>query len=98
MAKTKKEKIIFVETDPNKAFPNDTMYALKRHLNVLVKDLERQWRSPTHLLDVTFKDLKVPKPMCNLKNRWDQYLELIGYAVKALHDSRGLTLESFLQL
>lgn len=98
MTKNKKEKIVFKETDPNKPFPNDTIYALKRRINVLAKDLEKTWVSPTHLINATFAELKVPKPMCNLKDRWDQYLELIGYAVKALHDSRGVTLESFLQI
>lgn len=88
--KPEKKKIVFVETDPQEAFPADTMSALQKEINKQAKDLEKQWRSAVELVDFVFGELNVPKPLAYLKNRWQQYNELLGYAVTALRDSRGM--------
>lgn len=88
--KPKKPKIVFVETDGREAFPIDTMTALKKQINKQAKDLELNWNGPVQLVDTAFADLGVPKPLANLKERWEQYVELLAVAVRALRDSRGM--------
>ena len=88
--KLKKKKIVFIETDPQEAFPADTMSALQREINKQAKDLEKDWRSAIELVDFVFAELEVSKPLAYLKNRWEQYLKLLSVAVIALRDSRGM--------
>ncbi|WAX21739.1 hypothetical protein [Stenotrophomonas phage RAS14] len=88
--KPKKPKIVFVETDGREAFPVDTMTALKKEINKQAKDLELQWNGPVQLVDAVFAELNVPKPLANLKDRWEQYTQLLAVAVRALRDSRGM--------
>lgn len=85
----KEEKIVFVETDPHEPFPNDTMAALKKEINKKSKDLTIEWKSAVHLLDAVFEELNVPKPQAYLKHRWQQYRELLDYAIRNLYDARG---------
>lgn len=88
--KPKKPKLVFVETDPQEAFPSDTMSALEKEINKNAKDLEKDWRSAVELVDFAFAELNVPKPLAYLKNRWEQYCQLISVSIKALRDSRGM--------
>lgn len=88
--KSEKKKIVFVETDPQEAFPADTMSALQKEINKQAKDLEKQWRSAVELVDFVFAELEVPKPLAYLKDRWAQYNELLADAVISLRDSRGM--------
>jgi len=87
--KEKEKKVVFVETDPKLAFPNDTVSALEKQINKFAKDLERDWKSPMELVSAAFEELEVPKPLASNKERWAQYLELISTAVKNLYDARG---------
>lgn len=89
--KEDEHKPVFKETDPEAPFPNDTMAALKREINKGAKDLEKEWESALELVDNSFRELKVPKPRPQQKERWTQYQELIGEAVKELYDARGLS-------
>jgi hypothetical protein len=86
----KEKKIVFIETDPREAFPNDTISALQKDINKKAKDLEQQWKSSMELVDAAFADLEVPKPGAYLNKRWDQYKQLLTYAIKSLYDARGL--------
>ncbi len=88
--KPKKKKIVFIETDPQEAFPADTMSALQKEINKQAKDLEKDWRSPVELVDFVFAELEVPKPLAYLKERWRQYNQLLAISVTALRDSRGM--------
>jgi hypothetical protein len=88
--KQEKKKVIFVETDPQEAFPIDTISAIRKEINKQAKDFEVDWKSPVELVDFVFEELNVPKPLAYLKERWSQYLELVGYSVRALRDSRGM--------
>lgn len=88
-AKKKEEKIVFVETDPQTAFPQDTITAIKKRINVFSKNLTMKWDSPIEMLDAVMLELKVPKPQAYLKNRWKQYEELIEFSTESLYDSRG---------
>lgn len=93
LTENKKEdehKPVFKETDPQAPFPNDTMKALKREINTGAKDLEKDWENALELVDFSFKELKVPKPTPQQRERWEQYQNLIGEAVKQLYDARGL--------
>lgn len=93
LTENKKEdehRVVFVETDPDTPFPNDTIAALKREINTGAKDLETEWTSALELVDNSFKELKVPKPNPQQKERWDQYNVLIADSVKQLYDARGL--------
>lgn len=85
-----KKKIVFVETDPQEDFPADTVSALRKEINKNAKDLEKEWRSAVELVDFAFAELGVPKPLAYLKNRWEQYMQLLGYAVTALREARGM--------
>lgn len=87
---TDKPKLVFVETDPQEPFPEDTISAIKKEINKRAKDLEVDWKSPVELVDFVFEELNVPKPLAYLKERWGQYIGLLGYAVRALKDSRGM--------
>lgn len=88
--KPEKKKVVFIETDPQEAFPVDTMSALQKEINKNAKDLEKDWRSAVELVDYVFAELDVPKPLAYLKDRWAQYCELLSVAVLALRDSRGM--------
>lgn len=88
--KEKAKKIVFVETDPREAFPSDTISAMERDVHKKAKDLEKQWTSSIELVDAVFEELEVPKPAAYQDKRWEQYKELLSFAIKALYDARGL--------
>jgi hypothetical protein len=88
--KEKEKKVVFVETDPREAFPNDTISALEKDIRQKAKDLTATWKSSVELVDTTFVDLDVPKPLAYQNDRWDQYKQLLSYAIKSLYDARGL--------
>lgn len=88
--KEKEKKVVFVETDPREAFPNDTISALQRDVNKKAKDLEQHWNSSVELVDASFNDLGVPKPLAYQSARWEQYKQLLSFAIKSLYDARGL--------
>lgn len=86
----KDKKIVFIETDPQQPFPNDTISALEKAIGKAAKDLEIDWKNPIELVNAVFTDLNVPKPQAFLKKRWAQYEDLLFVAVNGLADSRGL--------
>lgn len=86
---SKKEKEVFVNDDPQVAFPNDTVSALQKEINKQVKDLEKDWKNAIELVNVSFEELNVPIPTANLTDRWEQYNKLISYGVQTLYDARG---------
>jgi hypothetical protein len=88
-AKKKEERIVFKETDSQLPFPKDTITAIKKRINVFSKDLKMEWDSPIELLDAVLLELKIPKPLAFLKDRWKQYEELIEFTIENLYDSRG---------
>lgn len=88
--KEKEKKVVFIETDPREAFPNDTIAALHKDIRQKAKDLGVQWKSSVELVDATFEDLEVPKPQAFQNERWEQYKQLLSYAIKCLYDARGL--------
>ena len=83
------QKVVFIETDPNVAFPPDTISALERDIHKKAKDLERNWRTAFELVDASFTDLDVPKPLVHQKERWEQYERLLKVAMRRLFESRG---------
>lgn len=85
----KEDKIYFVETNPQEPFPSDTINYLRKEINKLTKDLSIDWKKPVDVLNAAFSNLNIPIPQAHLKERWQQYLELIAYVVKNLADSRG---------
>lgn len=85
----KEKKVVFVETDPREAFPNDTIAALHKDIRQKSKDLTVDWKSSVELVDSTFEELDVPKPLAYQNDRWDQYKQLLSYAIKSLSDARG---------
>ncbi len=87
--KEKEKKIVFVETDPQEAFPQNTIEALIREIRNLAKDLTVDWPSTITLLHKAFENLSIPVPSANQKARWEQYRRLIKQAVESLRDSRG---------
>jgi hypothetical protein len=89
-AEEKEEKLVFVETDPKEPFPNDTISALQKDIHKKAKDLSEQWGSSVALVDATFEDLGVPKPLAYQSARWEQYKQLLSHAIRCLYDARGL--------
>jgi hypothetical protein len=87
--KEKEKKPVFVETDPQEAFPDDTIGAIRKEVNKLAKDLSVDWDSAIQVLNKAFENLQVPVPSANLNKRWDQYRNLIKDSVYALKDARG---------
>jgi hypothetical protein len=88
--KEKQKKIVFIETDPQTAFPDDTISALEKDINKKAKDLEVEWKSAIDLVNASFQELNVPIPLSFLKIRTEQYQKLIAYAVRQLAEARGL--------
>lgn len=86
----KEKKLVFVETDPREAFPNDTISALEKDIHKKAKDLTKQWKSSVELVDAVFEELDVPKPMAYQNERWEQYKQLLTVAIRRLYDARGL--------
>lgn len=87
--KEEKQKIKFVETDPQEPFPNDTITYLQKEIGKLARDLTVDWKNPIELVNTAFVNLEVPIPKAYLKERWQQYNNLFGYAIKNLFDARG---------
>lgn len=87
--KKKEKEPVFVESDPQQPFPQNTFDALKKEIKKLAKDLDTNWPSTVALLNKAFEELQVPVPNANLIERWEQYRQLIKIAVEALRDSRG---------
>jgi hypothetical protein len=92
-AKKKEEKIVFKETDPQMPFPNDTITAIKKRINVFAKDLTSNWDNAIELVDAVMLELRVPKPLAHLKKRWEQYEDLIQFSVENLYDARGFSVQ-----
>lgn len=88
--KEKEKELVFVETDPREPFPNDTISALQKDINKKAKDLAQEWKSSVELVDVTFEELDVPKPLAYQSERWEQYKQLLTHAMRSLYDARGL--------
>ena len=86
----KEKKVVFVETDPKEAFPNDTISAIQKDVHKKAKDLTVDWKSSVEVVDAAFADLDVPKPLAYQASRWEQYKQLLGYAIRSLYDARGL--------
>ena len=89
-AKKKEKKIVFKETNPQSAFPKDTITAIKKQINVFNKDLNMNWDNAMEMLDDVMLQLNVPKPTANLSKRWEQYAELIEFSVQSMADARGI--------
>lgn len=89
--KEKKKKIVFVEFDPKQPFPTDTVSALKKQISSDAKDLTKDWKSPQQLVDNAFTELKVPKPLAYLQNRFEQYTDLLKIGIRELRDARGFS-------
>lgn len=87
----KKDKIVFIETDPREPFPNDTLTYIEKEINKNCKDLEKEWKSAIDVVNYSFNELDVPIPKAFQNERWSQYLKLLSYAVKNLYDSRGFS-------
>ena len=87
--KKKEEKVVFIETDPQSPFPDDTISAIEKEINSKAKDLEIEWKNPIDLVNSAFEELKVPISLSFLKLRTEQYQKLIAYAVRQLAESRG---------
>lgn len=85
----KEKKVVFVETDPREPFPNDTISALEKDIHKKAKDLTQQWDSSVSLVDATFEELDVPKPLAYQNARWEQYKQLLSVAIRRLYDARG---------
>lgn len=83
------KKIVFIETDPQVAFPADTITSLQKEINKNCKDLTKKWKNAVEVINTSFNELDVPIPRANQKERWEQYRNLIKYAVKNLYDARG---------
>ena len=89
MFEQEKQKLKFVETDPQQPFPNDTVNYLRKEIGKLARDLTVDWKNPIELVNAAFYNLDVPIPKAFLKERWQQYNTLFGYAIKNLFDARG---------
>lgn len=83
------QKPVFIETDVQSPFPEDTMGALRKTIKKEARDLTKNWKNAIELVNYAFKDAKVPAPGAFLKERWYQYTTLIQVAVQALADARG---------
>lgn len=90
MEKKEEPKLVFVETDPNEPFPDDTINYIEKEINKLCKDLKQDWDSAVSVVNAAFDNFGVPQPRAYQKNRWEQYTKLLGYAVKNLYQARGL--------
>lgn len=86
-----KEKGIFIPDDERQPYPFDTIIYMQKAINKNSKDKAKEWNSPVELVDFSLDELNIPKPMAYMKARWEQYVEMLGYAVKNLSDSRGLS-------
>jgi hypothetical protein len=87
--KKKETKPVFIETDVQSAFPEDTIGALKKTIKKEARDLTKNWKNAIELVKFAFKENKVPEPGAFLKERWEQFRTLIQVAVQALADARG---------
>lgn len=89
-ARKKEKRLVFIETDGRSPFPNDTMTSITKEINKNCKDLEKEWKNATEVVNYSLNELDVPIPTANLTARWDQYKDLLKYAVKNLADARGI--------
>lgn len=88
--KEEKKKAVFKETDGSSAFPENTIAAIRSEISSLAKDLDQEWKNVSTLINTAFENLEVPAPQAYQRERWAQYKELVGHAVKQLYLSRGL--------
>jgi hypothetical protein len=86
-----KEKGIFIPDDVQEPYPFDTMVYIQKAVNRNSKDKSKDWNSPIELVDFSLDELNVPRPMAYMKKRWEQYVEMLHYAVRNLKDSRGFS-------
>lgn len=84
------KKPIFAETDGHSKYPHHTMVMLKKNITTSARDLDVDWDSAVDLLNDVFETFSVPIPQAFQKDRWNQYVELLAYSIRALADARGL--------
>lgn len=68
--------------------PDDVMNKLKTHIRDGAKDLNIEWANALELVNKAFKieAVKIPRPA--ERHAWEQYNELLEYAVKQLKKYR----------
>lgn len=81
----------FIETDGRMEFPRDTINYLQKEINKNCKDLNREWKNAIEVVNHAFNELDIPIPKAFQKDRWEQYLKLLSYAVKNMHEARGFS-------
>lgn len=85
-----RKKPIFAETDGQSKYPPHTMVMLKKNITTKARDLDIDWESAVDLTNEVFDEFSVPIPQAFQRDRWEQYVELLAYSIRALADARGL--------
>lgn len=63
---------------------------LKKKIREGAKDLDQKWANALELVHKAYEVLNIERPTPGMKAGWNQYEDLIQFAVKELADTRGL--------
>lgn len=72
------------------ALPNTVIAELQKLIRKGAADLEQQWANALELVHKAYQVANVRRPIPEEKAAWQQYEDLIAYAVKQLYNTRGI--------
>ena len=83
-----KNEIEFEDKEPNKRLPDLIASKVSRKIKEGAKDFKVEWKNALSLVNWALKELNIQEPSINTE-RWPQYMEFVGEAVKELNKARN---------
>jgi len=71
--------------------PEDAMKDIKKNIKAGAQDLDQDWANALELAQKAYQTAGVERPTPSERGGWEQYEEMITYAVEQLHKARKLT-------
>lgn len=76
--------------DMTDAIPEEYMKEIKKNVRDGAANPKLQWSNALELVHKAYKVANVQRPLPNMKNAWNQYEEMIQFAVGELARTRGM--------
>lgn len=79
-----------LETDDLSKLPQDTISELEKLIREGAKDKEQKWANALELVHKAYEVAQIQRPTPDMKDAWQQYEDLLKFAVKELTKHRGI--------
>lgn len=79
-----------LEKDDLSKLPHETINEIEKLIRGGAKDKDQDWANALELVHKAYEVAQVQRPTPDMNDAWEQYEELLSYAVKELAKHRGL--------